>query len=137
MRVSPFVFVAALSCALPARAENPEPPPAEPGRFAMAPAEGGFLRLDKQTGAVSFCTVEGGLSVCRLSADEKTALEAEVARLSRENAELRAKLSSGVAPPQKSLPSEEDFERTLSFTERFMRRMMKLFREEAPQGDRL
>lgn len=137
MRVSFSAFAAVLSLAIPALAQNPEPPAAESGRYAMAPAEGGFLRLDKQTGTVSFCTVEGGLSVCRAVADEKTALEAEVARLSRENAELRARLSGGGPAPQKSLPSEEEFERTLSFTERFLRRMMKLFREEAPRGDSL
>jgi hypothetical protein len=33
------------------------------------------------------------------------------------------------------LPSEEEFERTLSFTERFLRRILKVFREEAP-GDK-
>lgn len=137
MRVSFVFFAVVLAPACPALAQTPEPPPSEAGRFAMAPAEGGFLRLDKQSGAVSFCTVEGGLSVCRASAEEKTALEAEVARLSRENAELRARLSGGVAPPQKSLPGEEELERALSFTERFFRRMMKLFREEAPQGERL
>ncbi len=138
MRVSLLFFVAVLSLVSAAVAQSPEPPPGEAGRYSMAPAEGGFLRLDKQTGAVSFCTVDGGLSVCRASAEEKAALEAEVQRLSRENAELRAKLSGDPTARQKGLPSEEEFERTLSFTERFLRRMMKLFREEAPPpGDRL
>jgi len=49
----------------------------------------GFLRLDKETGAVSFCTVDAGLSVCRVSADERAALENEIARLRRDNAELK------------------------------------------------
>lgn len=138
MRVSLFLSGLALLSACPSFAQSPEPPPGEAGRYSMAPAEGGFLRLDKQTGAVSFCTVEGGLSVCRASADEKAALEGEVSRLSRENAELRAKLAGDPTARQKGLPSEEEFERTLSFTERFLRRMMKLFREEAPPpGDRL
>ena len=56
----------------------------------MTPTEGGFLRLDKETGAVSFCTVDAGLSVCRVSADERAALENEIARLRRDNAELKA-----------------------------------------------
>ena len=55
----------------------------------MTPTQGGFLRLDKETGAVSFCTVDAGLSVCRVSADERAALENEIARLRRDNAELK------------------------------------------------
>jgi len=135
-------FFAVALAAGGARAEAPaaEPPQNEAGRFAMSPAEGGLLRLDKQTGAVSFCTAEGGLSVCRVAAEERAALQAEIERLARENAELRAKLPGGAgaeAAPRKGLPGEEEFERALSFTERFLRRMMKLFREEAPKGESL
>lgn len=141
MRVISLAFFAALLAAGAARAQAPaaEPPQSEAGRFAMSPAEGGMLRLDKQTGAVSFCTVEGGLSVCRVAAEERDALQGEIERLVRENADLRAKLP-GAAPeaaPRKGLPGEEEFERALSFTERFLRRMMKLFREEAPKGESL
>ncbi|BBU60635.1 hypothetical protein MSC49_05700 [Methylosinus sp. C49] len=141
MRVFSLVCLALLAAA-PARAEASaaEPSQSEAGRFAMSPTEGGMLRLDKQTGAVSFCTVEGGLSVCRVAAEERAALQEEIDRLARENAQLRAKLP-GAAPeataPRKGLPGEEEFERALSFTERFLRRMMQLFREEAPKGDSL
>lgn len=138
MRISPPVFALILSAAAPSFAQTLEPPAADAGRYAMSPAEGGVLRLDKQTGAVSFCTVEGGVSVCRASSDEKAALEAEISRLSRENAELRAKASGDPSVrPKSRLPSEEELERTLSFTERFLRRMMKALREEASPGDKL
>lgn len=131
MRSLIILLCGAAALAFPARAEEPAPAPSDAGRFQMTPAEGGFLRLDKQTGMVSFCTVKDGLSVCRASADERSALEAEIARLAQENAELKAKLKG--LPPAGSggLPSEEEFERSLNFAERFMRRMMKLFREEA------
>ena len=125
----------ALSLATPTRAENQAPAAGEPGRYTMTPTEGGFLRLDTQAGSVSFCTVKDGLSLCRASADEKAALEAEVSRLRRENAELRSKLSDAPTEGSSGVPSEEEFERTLSFTERFLRRMMKVLREEAP-GDK-
>ena len=103
----------------------------------MTPTQGGFLRLDKQTGAVSFCTVEAGQSVCRAGPDERAALEKEVAELKRENAELKAgrELSqnpSGASP----LPKEEEFERALSFAERFIRRMVRVLKEESA-GDRI
>ncbi len=116
-----------------AAAPNPENPAASDrgdGRFSMTPTQGGFLRLDKELGAVSFCTVEAGLSLCRISADERAALESEIARLRRENAELKA--AGGGAPGASPvLPREEDMERVLSFTERFMRRIMRIFKEEA------
>jgi hypothetical protein len=135
MRAISLLILALLGGA--ARAEEPAPAPESPGRFVMTPTPNGFLRLDKETGAVANCTVEDGLSVCRATADERAALEAEIARLSRENAELKAKLAGTEPAPKKPLPGEQEFERALSFTEKFFRRMMKLFREETPEGERL
>jgi hypothetical protein len=91
------------------------------------------LCLDKESGVVSFCTVKEGLSLCRVAADERAALEEEIAKLRRENAELKQSLSP--APKVGADKKEEEFERALSFTERFIRRMMRVFREEAP-GDK-
>lgn len=134
MRALPYFLFGALSLASAARAEETQPPAAGPDRYSMAPAEGGFLRLDKQTGAVSFCAVKEGVSLCRASADERATLEAELSRLRQENAELKSRLAEAPAarPNGSTLPSEEEFERTLSFTERFLRRIMRVFREEAP-----
>jgi hypothetical protein len=124
----------ALAFAAPAHSEEAAPPVAEHDRYSMTPAEGGFLRLDKRTGAVSFCTVKDGLSLCRESADERAALEAEVSRLTLENEQLKNRLAGAqtARPNAPPLPSEDEFERTLSFTERFLRRIMRIFREEAP-----
>jgi hypothetical protein len=135
LNISRALLCAAVCLAIPARAENQAPVASEAGRYAMTPTEGGFLRLDTLSGSVSFCTVKDGNSLCRASADEKAALEAEISRLRRENAELRNSLSgTATAQPKGSsnLPSEEELERTLSMTERFLRRMLKVFREEAP-----
>src|SRR5208283_3111497 len=112
-------------------------PPAAIERFSMTPAEGGFLRLDKQTGAVSFCTVEAGAAACRAGPDERAALEKEIAQLRRENAELKdgrdvSRSQSSASP----LPGEEEFERALSFAERFIRRIVRVFKEESA-GDRI
>jgi hypothetical protein len=137
MRLFLLVTLALLAGDAAARAEAPAPPPGETGRYAMTPADGGFLKLDKETGAVSFCTVEGGLAACRLGADERAAFEAEIARLAGENADLRARLAGPKAEPRKPWPGEEELDRALAFTEKFLRRMMKVFREEAPQSERL
>lgn len=146
---SSAVFLAAALLALahgaPAgRAQSPAQPsaPASDGRFAMTPADGGFLRLDTRTGAVSHCRMgEAGLQ-CRAGADERAALEAEVDRLSKENAELRGKLAAlGDQSPggrlRNALPSQEEMDRAMGWMESFMRRMMRLMREETPPGDRL
>ena len=127
MRALPgFVAVAAvLAGVAAARAED------TPDRYSMTPANGGFLRLDKQTGAVSFCAVEGSASVCRIGAEERAALEDEIARLRRQNAELKA--ASAGAP---ALPTDQDIERALTWTERFIRRFMRLFGRE-PQGEKI
>ena len=121
---------------LPALAEAPPAIVAPEGeRFTLQPTEGGFLRMNRDTGAVSFCSVKDGVSVCRLGADERNALEGEIERLRAENARLK---SAGVAPGRPStLPSEQEFEKALSFTERFLRRIMRLFKEEAPSGGSL
>jgi len=104
--------------------------------FTLQPAEGGFLRMNKDTGAVSFCSAKDGVAVCRLGAEERAGLEAEIERLRAENARLKA-AGAAMPAPRSTLPSEQEFEKAMSFTERFLRRIMRLFKEEAPSGGSL
>jgi chorismate mutase len=142
MRARPFPLSLAAALAAPAAvAQTAVPPPAvEPPaqieRFSMTPTEGGFLRLDKQSGAVSFCTVEAGAAACRAGADERAALEKEIAELKRENAELKAGRDARSQSSASPLPREEEFERALSFAERFIRRIVRALKEES-SGDRI
>lgn len=113
-----------------ARAEAPAAPTegdSANGRFAMTPVADGFLRLDTRTGQTSLCSVSSGQVQCRAGADERAALQAEIDRLARENAGLKAAAPS---TPQ-TVQDEEDrrFDRALDRAERFMRRMLQLFRE--------
>lgn len=97
------------------------------GRFAMTPVPDGFLRLDTRTGQVSLCTLASGQVQCRAGADERAALESEIDRLARENTRLKA---AAPAPPQAAEVEEERrFDRALDRAERFMRRMMQIFRD--------
>jgi hypothetical protein len=129
----------------PAFAETPPPIVAPEGeRFTLTPAEGGYVRLNKETGAVSYCSVKDGVAACRLGAEERAGLEAEIDRLRKENAALKARAEAAPVPPAarpsdapNNAPSEEQFERALSFTERFLRRIMRIFREEASPGGSL
>jgi len=116
-----------LFCAVatPVGAETPPPPAgSDAGRFSMTPVANGFLRLDTRTGQTSLCTVSGDQAQCRASADERAALEAEIARLSQENAALKA---GGAAPAQDE--EERRFNRSMDRAETFLRRMLRLFRE--------
>ncbi|MGD9544438.1 MAG: hypothetical protein AB7F41_00830 [Methylocystis sp.] len=134
--ILPIVLAAASGA--PAAAETPHPIIAPEGeRFTLTPAEGGFVRLNKETGAVSYCSVKDGVTVCRLGAEERAALEAEINRLRKENAELKARADAAPGPQAarpNATPSEEEFERALSFTERLLRRIMRVFREETSPG---
>ena len=67
---------------LPATAE-------EPGRYTMTPADGGFIRLDTQTGAMSLCSGREGEWACRAMPDDQRALQDQIARLEDENRALK------------------------------------------------
>ncbi len=105
----------------------------ELGRYAMTPVEGGFLRLDTRTGEVALCKAAGDAVQCRSAAIERSVLEQEIDRLAKENAELKARLAGNapslLAPPSRS---REELDRALDYAERFMRRMMRIMRDENP-----
>ena len=114
------------------------------GRYAMTPAPGGFLRMDTRTGAVSLCSLRDGNVTCASSTSDRGAADAEVARLAKENADLRERLAQvtqkpgiAVQPQRGGLPSADEMDKALGFAETFMRRMMRIMREEAPGGNKL
>jgi hypothetical protein len=127
-----------LSLATPALAQQPADSAAtENGRYSMTPVQDGFLRLDTRTGAVAMCRLVNGAPECRLAADERAALENEIGRLQAQNRDLRLKPPGpGDAGPPSSLPSEQDMDKALSFAERFMRRMMRIMREQGESPDK-
>lgn len=90
----------AVLAALPAWAQAL--PDSQNGRFVFAqPADGGVLRLDTRTGQVSTCTRQGTGWACYVVPDERTALEAEIARLQAETGRLKNELlGRGQLPPR-------------------------------------
>lgn len=149
-----------LMLATPAAAQSPATPPdalgTEAGRFSFSPVEGGVMRLDSRTGAVSRCAQRPSGWACEAVPDDRAALEAEIARLTVENqrlsgrvTELEQRIEQGRAgpppvppgdvpnparPPQAGpdLPSDADVDRVMSFVEKVFRRFMDMVQTLRP-----
>ena len=67
-------------------------PRATTTRYTFNRADDGYLRLDGRTGQVSICTRRPVGWACQAVPDERTALEAEIARLQGENVALKKEL---------------------------------------------
>lgn len=129
----------------------------ESGRYTMSPVEGGMLRLDAQTGAVSICREqgEGGWS-CAAVPDSHLALQRKIDELKAENASLRAeleKMKSGAGGEQgtatdkkqdrlspgseRRLPSDETIDELMTVLEKMVRRfqdMIDSLKERPPES---
>ena len=118
-------------------------PAGSPGRFTMQPADGGILRMDTQTGALSMCRQASGSWSCTMLPDDRTAMNTEIERLKSENIELKSAVRRledlagipGNAPPDAGpgkrqsgvqLPTEEEVDKAMSYVQR----MIKKFKEK-------
>ncbi len=103
----------------------------EAERYRLEKTEDGYVRMDTRTGEMSICEERnGGHLVCRTAADERSAFEDEIDRL---NASLRA-LEDRVAalekaPAASGLPTEEEFDKTMGYMERFFRGFMDIVKD--------
>jgi hypothetical protein len=138
--------------AIGAAAAEPAPDTAN-GRYTLAPAAEGVIRLDTRTGAVSNCNNNGNGWACYAVPDERAAMDDEIGRLQAENEKLKAQLAERettapgknaealpksdkqAAPPKVvqgerkleiPLPSDQDMDRVMSFVERAWRRLMEI-----------
>ena len=66
--------------------------PSSNDRFSMSPVEGGFLRLDKSTGAVTMCTRAAGEWSCKAVEDRALSSSGDAARLDDENKALKQRV---------------------------------------------
>ncbi|MEW9808640.1 hypothetical protein ABUE31_21830 [Mesorhizobium sp. ZMM04-5] len=112
---------------------------AETDRYRLEKTPEGYVRLDTSTGAMSICTQRQDELVCRMAADERTAMQDEIERLQAGVKSLEDRVArlerAPAAQAQSSLPTEEDFNRTMGYMERFFRSFMGIVRDfEAEQG---
>ncbi|TIV69269.1 MAG: hypothetical protein E5V89_19505, partial [Mesorhizobium sp.] len=91
------------------------------------------VRMDTQTGAMSICEERSGQLVCKMAADERAAFQDEIDRLQgsvKALDERVAKLENSLSARLESqLPSEEDFNKTMSYMERFFRSFMDIVKD--------
>jgi hypothetical protein len=120
-----ILTLAAISFAIPAAvaqesAEN---------RYTLEKSESGFVRLDRQTGAVTLCAEAEGTLTCRMAADERAAYDEDLARLEKRVEALEKQLADGMAAKSGDLPSDAEIDRSIGIMERFMRAFFGLVQE--------
>lgn len=109
---------------------HPAPPPAD-ARYALERTADGFVRLDRQTGAMSYCRIEGAAGlVCRLAADERVAYENKISALTDQ-------IGRGASQPVRPSLAEKkaDAAREISLVEFILKRMIHSMREVADTAE--
>ena len=156
--VAALLTLPLILASLPAGAADPKSIAGQPGRYTMAPVDGGFVRLDSQTGTMATCRKVGADWTCEDMRDDGARLRAELDRLAAENAALKAEnrrledtfLGTGPGPgrdgerrpdgpgdrpgdkPAFKLPSEQDVDGAFSY----LQGMIKKFREKLDEIDK-
>jgi len=126
--------VAALAQGTPAESDD--------ARYTFNRADDGYLRLDGRTGQVSMCTRRQVGWACQTVPDERTALEAEIARLQGENVTLKKELMArnlplpGTVKPESpggksddqrlQLPDDAELNKVMNFMEKVWRRLVEM-----------
>jgi hypothetical protein len=120
-------------------------PDTEGGRYVLEKAGSGFIRLDRQTGALSRCLEKSGSWACESiddnRGDDLAALKAEVDRLQRQNDELKKRIADLEKRPGDSaggtrieLPTQQDMDRFMALVESWMRKFVEFARSLAKES---
>jgi len=119
---------------------------AAPGRYTMHKVDGGFVRLDTKTGAVSFCQNDETSWSC--APIDRAAPDTDVEALRKENKELKAEVKRldellGLRGERKArgptfkLPTEQEVDQALNYFERMLKkfqdRLNRLEKKSEPE----
>ena len=137
-----FLLIAGVAVCQANEADRPTAPPN--GRFAMAPVDGGFLRMDTDTGTVSLCAKKAGAWSCETVPDDYKTMQKDADRLTQENATLRRELSelrregsaTAKSPAPSSdrkleLPSEEEIDKAIGQFEKYVKKFKDLIEKHS------
>jgi flagellar motility protein MotE (MotC chaperone) len=128
MRLQHILIPAAL-CSLVAASAHSE----ETDRYRLEKSANGYVRMDTRTGAMSICEEHSGQLICKMAADERAAYQDEIDRLQgsvKALDERVTKLENSLSAQLESkLPSEEDFNKSMSYMERFFRSFMNIVKD--------
>ena len=127
------------------------PPSQDDSRYSFHRMGDGFVRLDSRTGQLAQCGWSATGWSCKMVPDERAALESEIGRLQRDNAELKKSLLSHglelpngivaeapVSPPvppanvpdasakEPKMPSDAELDRAFSFMKNVWRRLVDM-----------
>ncbi|MGZ5784184.1 MAG: hypothetical protein ACXWI3_12625 [Croceibacterium sp.] len=127
------------------------PPSLDDSRYSFHRMGDGFVRLDSRTGQLAQCGWAATGWSCKMVPDERAALESEIGRLQRDNAELKKSLLSrglelpgGIVaeapaaapvPPanvpdasarEPKMPSDAELDRAFSFMKNVWRRLVDM-----------
>lgn len=81
--------------------------PGDSARFSMQSVDGGLMKLDTRTGAMTFCSQRSGAWVCEAVPEDRAALEAEIARLQSRLAAERGGAAGPGVPDIMSTPEAQ------------------------------
>ncbi len=128
---------------LPAAADTP-------GRYSMSPTDGGFVRLDTQTGAMALCASKDAAWSCTDMPESADATRKRIEELEKQNRALKDEVSRledaavGLGPPgseppkQFAMPDEKDVDKAFDYIEsmikKFRERVKKLEEKDGSEG---
>lgn len=99
-------------------------------RYQLERTDQGYVRMDTRTGEMSICEERSGQLVCRLAADERAAFQDEIDRLNGSLSALEDRVTAlEKAPALPGLPTEEEFDKTMTYMQRFFRGFMDIVKE--------
>ena len=100
----------------------------ETERYRLERTDSGYVRMDTTTGEMSLCEERAGQLVCKLAADERAAFQDEVDRMRGDIKALDERIAK-LEKPGLPLMSDEDFERSMGYMEKFFRSFMGIVKE--------
>ena len=96
-----------------------------PQRYAFNRVDGGFVRLDNNTGQVAFCSAQAAGWACELVPEDRAALDKEIARLQDEVAALKQEVALLRAPPLPVPPPAQPVPAPAAKNDEFSRNLHK------------